>query len=212
VPDSPAVTASNILYYWIGLQDRQSPDNPVIQPVLSFVPGSSADNWYFESWNCCPAGHKIKSTSVAVTGPGERLLAKMSRDPSGLYTINSTNAQGQSSILISDDTNSAIVRTWDWADIVLETYAISDCQQYSSGGEMAFEGMQLLDASGDPISSTWTYSPYINGKYLPPAEAAAFAACCDGRFSVAWPDAIMEQNGDRSRARETAKAVVAEAE
>ena len=51
VPDPPASTASNILYYWIGLQDLNSSANPVIQPVLSYVRGSSSDNWYFASWN-----------------------------------------------------------------------------------------------------------------------------------------------------------------
>merc|ERR1711874_392235 len=54
VPEPPHVTENNILYYWIGLQDYNSSANPVIQPVLSYVPGSSSNNWYFESWNCCP--------------------------------------------------------------------------------------------------------------------------------------------------------------
>ena len=49
VPDPPVNTASNILYYWIGLQDLNSSENPVIQPVLSYVKGSSENNWYFES-------------------------------------------------------------------------------------------------------------------------------------------------------------------
>ena len=73
-------------------------------------------------------------------------------------------------------------------------------------GQMRFENMQLLGAGGDEISPTWTYSPYIDSQYLPPAEAAAFAACCDGRFQIEWPDAFMEQNGDRSRVPKTASA------
>ena len=40
VPTPPATTASNILYWWIGLQPPHgSPLNRVIQPVLSYVAG-----------------------------------------------------------------------------------------------------------------------------------------------------------------------------
>ena len=35
VPEPPSVTANNILYYWIGLQDLDSAENPVIQPVTA---------------------------------------------------------------------------------------------------------------------------------------------------------------------------------
>jgi hypothetical protein len=39
-------------------------------------------------------------------------------------------------------------------------------------------------------------TPYINGVYLTdPAVAAAFSACCEGKFTLGWPHATMEQNG-----------------
>ena len=44
VPEPPTATANNVLYYWIGLQDVNSTANPVIQPVLSYVPGASRNN------------------------------------------------------------------------------------------------------------------------------------------------------------------------
>jgi hypothetical protein len=145
VPEPPASVADNVLYYWIGLQSINSTLNPVIQPVLSYVPGASANNWcvarctfcsppryptlrhrYFESWNCCPAGHKLYAPTVGVSGPGAVLTGDMRRTADGAWLINSTNSSGASSVLISDDTNSGIVRTWNWVDLTLETCARHD--------------------------------------------------------------------------------------
>ena len=198
VPDAPESTVENILYYWIGLQCRGSKANPVIQPVLSYVPNASANNWYFESWNCCPAGHKLKSTSVAVGGPGETLRGSMVRDAaSGVWTISSTNAAGASSVLISDDTNSGLVRTWDWVDIVLETYRVERCDQYSAGKIMSFESLELGTSDGRLLTPTnWSFAPYIDGKYLSPQESAQFQGCCNGKFAIEWPAATMTQNAD----------------
>ena len=195
VPEAPLSVESNILYYWIGLQDRGSAENPVLQPVLSFVPNASANNWYFESWNCCPAGHKLKSKSVPVTGPGEVLHGSMSQGRGGDWAIRSANAAGEASVLYSDDANTGVVAAWDWLDIVLETYSVKTCSQYSAGGTMGFERMTVSTADGRTLlPANWSYRPYIDGRYLSPAEAAQFAACCDGSFLVDWPSATMSQN------------------
>lgn len=197
VPQPPTATADNILYYWIGLQDLNSTANPVIQPVLSYVRGSASDNWYFASWNCCPKGHKLEATQISVSGPGEKLRGTMAKDPkSGVYTVTSANEHGESSVLISDDTNSGLVRTWNWVDIVLETYNVADCAQYSAGGDAGFLSMKLIDVDGAHVTPTFSMAPYIDGHYLPPKEAQAFTACCSGQFRVQWPDATMAQNAD----------------
>jgi hypothetical protein len=200
VPDPPASTSANILYYWIGLQDRGSSANPVIQPVLSYVPGASANGWYFESWNCCPAGHKLKATSVPISGPGERLTGSMARDASGVWTVTSRNAAGAESVLQSDDRNSGLVTSWDWVDVVLETYRVDSCAQYSAGRAMTFDNMALVTSDGQslaPPASSFSFSPYINGKYLSPEESEEFTACCHGQFQVDWPAATMAQNSDQ---------------
>ena len=192
VPDAPSTVASNILYYWIGLQDTTSSANPVIQPVLSYYPGSSENNWYFESWNCCPAGHKIKSTSVSVSGPGAVLQGKMHRI-GDMSIITSTNEVGNSSTLIVSD--STIIHSWNWVDIALETYAVADCAEYSQGGAMAFDKMTLTNAKGDAVTPAWTSAPYIDGAYLNRTLSQRFTSCCGGSFDYAhWPRATMSQN------------------
>lgn len=122
----------------------------------------------------------------------------MARDASGAWTITSANARGQASVLVSDDTNSGIVTTWDWVDIVLETYSVDACDQYSAGSVAAFDNMVLRSSEGQlitPSAANWSFSPYINGAYLSPAESKEFTACCNGKFEVAWPSATMRQNG-----------------
>ena len=97
-------------------------------------------------------------------------------------------------MLVSDDTNSGLVRTWNWVDIVLETYRVADCAQYADGGRASFLDMRLVDTAGHAVTPAFSRAPYINGHYLPAAEAATFAACCRGKFTISWPDAVMEQN------------------
>ena len=195
VPTPPATTSKNILYWWIGLQPPHgSPLNRVIQPVLSYVPGSSPNNWYIESWDCCPAGHKVKAQSVSVKGPGAKLHGSMTRSDDGIFTITSTDGAGASSVLLSDYTNAAIIGNWTWVDIVLETYDVADCAQYASG-VVDFSDMALVDVEGAAVTPSWVSAPYINGEYLPQATSAAFTACCRGVFDFSkWPLATMSQN------------------
>jgi hypothetical protein len=196
VPDPPANSGAEILYYWIGLQDFDSVENPVIQPVLSWIKGSEPNNWYFESWNCCPAGHKLKAVSVPIAGAGASVSGKMTKDSNGLFTISSEDSTGKDSVLYSNDTVSGIVRTWNWVEIVLETYNVESCSDYSAGGQAQFLDMQLIDTEGQSVTPSWTLNPYINGEYLNASAAAQFQACCSGTFELNWPSAAIHQNGD----------------
>merc|ERR1712138_319513 len=111
-------------------------------------------------------GHKLKATSVDIKGPGESVQATLHRDPlAGTYSIISTNANGASSILISNDTNSGIVKNWNWVDIVLETYSVDSCAQYSAGGTADFNDMTLIDINGQSVTPAFTMAPYINDAY-----------------------------------------------
>ena len=172
--------------------------------------------------NCCPAGHKLEAAQVGVSGPGEVLRGSMARDAHGRYAttprpvnlvlpvssralcnlatsrryvVTSANGHGEASVLISDDTASGLVTTWDWVDLVLETYDVADCAQYSAGRAASLSAMTLVDVSGAPVTPRFERMPYINGHYLPPAEAKAFAACCRGQFDIHWPSASMAHNG-----------------
>ena len=157
----------------------------------------------------CPKGHKLEAAQVGVRGPGARLTGTMARDPtSGVYTVTSENEAGESSILISDDTNAGLVRKWNWVDLVLETYNVDDCAQYSSGGAMRFLDMTLTDVEGAAVTPTFEMAPYIDGRYLPPAEARAFTACCHGQFTISWPHATMAQNAKAAAAAVAAEGMV----
>merc|ERR1719316_930407 len=118
----------------------------------------------------------------------------MFRDPNGLFTIDSRDSTGKTSVLYSNDTLSGISRSWDWVEIVLETYSVESCKGYSAGGQAQFLDMDLVDVEGQHVTPVWTMNPYINGKYLSPSASAQFTGCCDGTFKLNWPNAAMEQN------------------
>ena len=101
VPDTPApeYQGSEVLYWFIGMQNNADSETRILQPVLTFNgPQGGAEGepegWSFTSWNCCPAGHKIKAASVGVSGAGARLFGSIQREPSGVYTVRSANASG----------------------------------------------------------------------------------------------------------------------
>lgn len=190
VPNSPSSASSQDLYYWIGLQDTSSSANPVIQPVLSFRDSTS---WYFESWNCCPAGHKLKAPTVPVE-PGATLYGAMEKSDDGLYKIVSTNSAGDSSVLYSNDTASGIVSSWNWVEVVLETYYVDSCSMYSDGGAMKFLDMSLVDTDGQALTPTWVLNDYIGTQYLTSEGTQTYQDCCNGTFSLDWPNAVIEQN------------------
>ena len=64
-PPAPA-DPNTLLYWWIGLQQIHWPairSSAVLQPVLAYGDG----RWWFQPWNCCPAGHKAKGPALEVT-------------------------------------------------------------------------------------------------------------------------------------------------
>ena len=70
---------------------------------------------------------------------------------------------------------------------------MEDCADYAIG-TASFADMRLVDVQGQSVTPRWSMQPYINGAYLPAAEAKQFAACCRGRFDAGWPVATMTQN------------------
>lgn len=194
VPGNPALATDQFLYYWIGMQDLNATTGkagPVIQPVLAFH--GSKNNWYFQSWNCCPAGHKTSAPIVPVK-PGETLHGGMRQTDDGHFEIFANNSKGSSSVLLSDDTLSGIVSEWNRAEIVLETYNIDSCSMYAKGEPMQFSDMTLFDMQGNSLTPAWIRKDYINGTYLTPNATLEFQGCCNGTFELDWPSATMRQN------------------
>lgn len=71
VPDTPApeYQGSEVLYWFIGMQNNADSETRILQPVLTFNgPQGGAEGepegWSFTSWNCCPSGQAWYSSPI----------------------------------------------------------------------------------------------------------------------------------------------------
>lgn len=194
VPDYPVTQASQWLYYWIGLQAIGESNTAVLQPVLSWRP--STKKWEYQSWNCCPQGHKFAAESVDAGQPGDVLTGSVTMAPSdgphaGSYVINSTTSAGTSS-LISTDVDSGFIKDWNWVIITFESYSANGCDQYSKGGSSKFHNMQLVDTNGIRVKPPpFSYYGAISGRTLSDLERTELFGCCSGCSQITWPNGVL---------------------
>lgn len=146
VPSDPKNGNGQILYYFIGMENTGGGPVNILQPVLGWMGGE----WTLASWACCPAN--ISTTSRTITGikAGDEIVGNMERVDDSTWKIDST-VNGQTTTLqphIGD-------YKYIWADVTLEIYSISSCDQYSSG-KTHFTDMVLTSASGKVLTPQWT--------------------------------------------------------
>jgi len=134
-----------ILYYFIGLENLGYGAVNILQPVLAWEEG-----WNLASWACCP--RNISTTSHTISGLEEGQIVKASIERIGASTwkIDST---------VNGETTTLQPRvgsyTYNWADVTLEIYSISSCDQYSDG-KVHFTDMKLTGDRGESVTPEWT--------------------------------------------------------
>eukprot|EP01103_Thecamoeba_quadrilineata_P016597 TRINITY_DN5584_c0_g1_i1.p1 TRINITY_DN5584_c0_g1~~TRINITY_DN5584_c0_g1_i1.p1 ORF type:complete len:306 (-),score=42.73 TRINITY_DN5584_c0_g1_i1:188-1069(-) len=144
VPDSPPNGSGQILFYFIGVQNFQSNyEVTILQPVLTW--GNGLNGWSYASWNCCPAGQQQESNPFQGFGPGDELYAAITPDNYGNWVITSSWPDGgqATTLTVADDS-----RTFDWACVTLETYDVSECDQFPNGPMYFFDMGITLDYDG----------------------------------------------------------------
>jgi len=152
VPQDPPQPSGQILYYFIGLENLGGggPVN-ILQPVLEWGGG---DEWSLASWACCPSGmtpHSrtisgIKSSTI-VDGTIERLDSQTWQIVSA---FKDSTGQTKNTTLTAN-----LPYRYTWADVTLEVYSTSSCQQYSPE-KVTFSHLALQDESGAHISPQWS--------------------------------------------------------
>eukprot|EP00747_Dinoflagellata_sp_TGD_P183856 gnl/TRDRNA2_/TRDRNA2_39025_c0_seq1.p1 gnl/TRDRNA2_/TRDRNA2_39025_c0~~gnl/TRDRNA2_/TRDRNA2_39025_c0_seq1.p1 ORF type:complete len:342 (+),score=49.39 gnl/TRDRNA2_/TRDRNA2_39025_c0_seq1:42-1067(+) len=145
VPEAPEKVESQVLYWWLGVEDITASD--VLQPVLGWN-GFGTSNWTFASWNCCPAGHVHYATPVNVS-TGDSLFGSLDNTGGTGYTVVSRAANGKESILKSNDEVAQNMPL-----LSLETYNVDqDCALLPKSG------MKLADLKAEPAISWDSDSP-----------------------------------------------------
>jgi len=154
VPDTPANTNGQTLYWFIGMQNNEDSRVRILQPVLTFNgAGGGATGapygWSFMSWNCCPLGQVWYSDPITDFAPGDTVYGEIvSTDNGNSYTI--TSSSPSSSTTLTVDTEGL---TFDWADVTLEVYSITSCSQFPTQA-VKFTDMEI-QASGVNAVPNW---------------------------------------------------------
>ncbi len=89
------------------------------------------------------------SDPITDFAPGDKLYGEIvSTDGGESYTITSTTPGSSTSLTV--DTKGL---TFDWADVTLEVYSVTDCNQFPTQG-IDFTDMKIT-SGGKDVSATW---------------------------------------------------------
>jgi len=146
IPTDPDVGKEQILYYFIGLENTDGGPLTILQPVLGWVNGE----WTLASWACCPSNISTTSRELSGLSAGQIVEGNIVRTGSSTWKIDST-VNGQTTTLQPTVGSYNYV----WADVTLEIYSISGCDEYSSG-TVHFTDMQLAGSGGEAVTPAWT--------------------------------------------------------
>jgi len=145
IPADPVDGNGQILYYFIGLENTNDGPVNILQPVLGWQEG-----WTLASWACCPGNISTTSRTISGLRAGQLVKGNMERTGPSTWRIDSS-VDGQTTTLTPRVGSYEYV----WADVTLEIYSISNCQQFSSG-TVHFTDMKLTGSNGVSVTPMWT--------------------------------------------------------
>ena len=149
-PNNPRVTSSQVLFYFIGMQDNDSPLVNIVQPVLTW--GNGVQNWYVKSWICCPNNITVSSPPINGLHPGARMNGYVQRVSADVWRVDS-EFNGQHTTL-----NGQVgAMNYNWADVTLEVYNIAQCGDFASGNFVAGD-LALFDQQNQRLNPQWSYT------------------------------------------------------
>jgi len=171
VPPNPADDSSQVLFYFIGAENLVNGQNlSIVQPVLTW--GNGINGWSFMSWNCCPSGQAHNSGPLTGFSAGDTLSGSVYQANGDWNIVSSWNGQ---QVTLAVTING---RTFNWADVTLETYNVRACTEFPVG-PMTFSSMVL---------------ELIDGTQPAPAWAPSGATECNGAMTVTSPSQISIQH------------------
>jgi hypothetical protein len=150
VPGNPPSDSGQVLFYFIGMQNNAYPSAVnILQPVLTW--GNGIKGWNLASWCCCPKNITVQSKSITGFGAGDTIKGTIKRQSSVSWMIDSTIVKSGANTTLYPQVGSYL---YDWADVTLEVYSLSACNQFAAG-PMTFSGLVLKDQQQDTLAPVW---------------------------------------------------------
>ncbi|WP_019303997.1 hypothetical protein [Xanthomonas oryzae] len=149
VPPNPTNVASQVIYFFPGLQS----DTPVIlQPVLGYR--SHSNSWDLSSWNCCTNGVVWHSDFIpAKSGDdinGDVYATCAAGSVCSSWNIDTRNVTSGRSVRLSTTSSGHLTQIMAGA---LEVYSLDSCDEYPASGNITFTGVALYDYRMNQIRS-----------------------------------------------------------
>lgn len=180
LPQLPADPGPQVIYYYIGVEDLAASE--ILQPVLSYAQGASGGYSLF-AVSCCVEGLSNQSLPVTGMGPGDTVTVSiLQSNPSpATYSI-SGSWQGQGTAV------NVVVGsgTYNWPDVALEVYNISQCSQFLTG-PFTFSQLYLADVNHNTLTPNWGVTP------------SGGATACNGMLTVDGQTITIQQNLSSAR-------------
>merc|ERR1719295_1829475 len=150
--EDPTSNGGQILYYFIGFQPNDDPNNiTIIQPVVAYCPSgcgwSYSPGWSMASWNCCPSGETWYGKGVKLE-TGATVEAYTYSTGSDAYVYEAY--KGEASVLnIASD-----YRRFNWACVTGEFYDYSGCKDFNEQA-FTFANMRITTLNGNQETPRW---------------------------------------------------------
>jgi len=152
VPGDPLTNSpqQQDLYYFIGIQNNDSPPLNIIQPVLAW--GYLGPGWSVSSWCCCPSNITVKSKSITGFGAGDQIQGNMYRVNSNTWVIDSIIKKTGANSTLQSQIGPYL---YDWLNVCLEVYFVDTCSQMAKGLAQ-FTNLVIHGPNGENLSPKWT--------------------------------------------------------
>jgi len=152
VPPKPTTTSDGqILYFFNSFED--STETEILQPVLQWNKGSIA-GWSLASWYGSSAGYYF-STPVAVNA-GDSICGFIYQSGSNWIVDGYVNGALISTITVAQRVISA---TQPYAQLVLESYYVTECTDYPPSEYIRFDYIDIWDGA-NKANPTWVADVY----------------------------------------------------
>jgi len=153
VPGDPPSNSGQVLFYFIGMQNNAYPNAVnILQPVLTW--GNGINGWNLASWDCCPSNITVSSKSITGFGAGDLIDGTIVRVNSDTWKINSVIQKSGANTTLTAQVGTYL---YDWADVTLEVYGVSECEQFAKG-PMTFSKLVLKDQQGQTLNPGWDFT------------------------------------------------------
>jgi len=150
VPGNPPADSGQVLFWFIGMQDNAYAAVNILQPVLTW--GNGVKGWNLASWDCSPKNITVQSKTITGFGTGDTIRGTIKRQTDSTWYIDATIEKTGANTTLFSHVGDYL---YNWADVTLEVYSVTACNQFSSGA-MTFENLVLMDVQQATLTPSWT--------------------------------------------------------